>query len=69
MGRIRRIVTNKKICRDCQACELGCSLFHEKESNLQSARLRSMKNVPAAGIARKTARSMQFIMIAKKINT
>jgi Fe-S-cluster-containing hydrogenase component 2 len=45
MGSIKRIVTNKKVCRDCQACVLGCSIYHEKESNVQLARLKIIKDM------------------------
>ena len=34
-----RIQTEVKLCRDCQACTLACSLHHEGECNLGLARL------------------------------
>lgn len=33
------IQTDAKLCRDCQACTLACSLHHEGECNLGLARL------------------------------
>ena len=33
------IQTDAKLCRDCQACTLACSLYHEGECNLGLARL------------------------------
>jgi len=45
IGNIKRIITNKKVCRDCEACMLGCSLLHEGESGVQSARLRIHKDM------------------------
>ncbi|MHB1134274.1 MAG: 4Fe-4S dicluster domain-containing protein [Chloroflexota bacterium] len=34
-----------ELCRDCQACLLGCSLWHEGECNPQLARLRVGKDM------------------------
>ena len=34
-----RIQTDVKLCRDCQACTLACSLHREGECNLGLARL------------------------------
>jgi Fe-S-cluster-containing dehydrogenase component len=34
-----KIQTDSRLCRDCQACTLACSLYHEKECNLGLARL------------------------------
>jgi len=33
------------LCRDCQACMLGCSLYHEGECNLHLARLAVIKDM------------------------
>jgi len=33
------------LCRDCQVCALGCSLFHEGECNLGLARVIVTKNM------------------------
>jgi carbon-monoxide dehydrogenase iron sulfur subunit len=35
----RRVVAHNDLCRDCQACALGCSLAHEGECGLGMARL------------------------------
>jgi Fe-S-cluster-containing hydrogenase component 2 len=35
----RRVVAHADLCRDCQACALGCSLLHEGECGLGLARL------------------------------
>jgi Fe-S-cluster-containing hydrogenase component 2 len=40
-----RIRANKKACRDCQACVLGCSLYHDRESSVQTARLKITKDM------------------------
>jgi Fe-S-cluster-containing dehydrogenase component len=39
------LVTHPELCRDCQACALACSLFHESECNLSLARLRVLKDM------------------------
>ena len=35
----RKLSARADLCRDCQACTLACSLFHEGECNLGLARL------------------------------
>jgi len=35
----QRILADATLCRECQACTLACSLFHEGECNLNLARL------------------------------
>ena len=40
-----RLLTYPDLCRDCQACTLACSLYHEGECNLSLARLRVLKNM------------------------
>ncbi len=40
-----RIVTNAEVCRECQACALACSLYHERECNLSLARLQVIKDM------------------------
>ncbi len=40
-----RLVTHPELCRDCQACTLACSLYHEGECNLSLARLRVLKDM------------------------
>lgn len=40
-----RIHVETRLCRDCQACTLGCSLYHEGECNLGLARLQVVKNM------------------------
>lgn len=39
MAHNKKIHTDAKLCRDCQACTLACSLYHEGECNLGLARL------------------------------
>lgn len=34
-----------ELCRDCQACTLACSLFHEGQCHLGLARLRVIKDM------------------------
>ncbi len=34
-----RIFVQSELCRDCQACTLACSLYHEGQCNLGLARL------------------------------
>jgi Fe-S-cluster-containing hydrogenase component 2 len=43
--RALRLITYPELCRDCQACTLACSLYHEGECNLSLARLRVLKNM------------------------
>jgi hypothetical protein len=40
-----RLVTHDELCRDCQACTLACSLYHEGECSLSLARLRVSKDM------------------------
>ena len=40
-----RIRTERELCRDCQACTLGCSLYQEGECNLALARLLVSKDM------------------------
>jgi Fe-S-cluster-containing hydrogenase component 2 len=40
-----RIHVETHLCRDCQACTLACSLYHEGECNLGLARLRVAKDM------------------------
>lgn len=40
-----RIGTEAQLCRDCQACTLACSLYHEGECNLGLARLAVVKDM------------------------
>jgi Fe-S-cluster-containing hydrogenase component 2 len=42
-----RIHPHNELCRDCQACALACSLYHENECNLRLARLRVAKDMAA----------------------
>jgi len=39
LTRSNRIQVTPERCRDCQACTLACSLYHEGECNLSLARL------------------------------
>lgn len=41
----RRIHVEPKLCRDCQACVLACSLYHEGECSLSLARLAIIKDM------------------------
>jgi anaerobic carbon-monoxide dehydrogenase iron sulfur subunit len=40
-----RLVTHDELCRDCQACTLACSLYHEGECGPSLARLRVLKDM------------------------
>jgi carbon-monoxide dehydrogenase iron sulfur subunit len=40
-----KLVTDPDLCRDCQACALACSLYHEGECSLSLARLRVLKDM------------------------
>ena len=40
-----KIRVDVRLCRDCQACTLACSLYHEGECNLALARLRVTKDM------------------------
>ena len=40
-----RVVAHPELCRDCQACTLGCSLLHEGQCHLGLARLRVEKDM------------------------
>jgi Fe-S-cluster-containing dehydrogenase component len=35
----QRVIAHDDLCRDCQACALGCSLLHDGECGLTLARL------------------------------
>jgi carbon-monoxide dehydrogenase iron sulfur subunit len=39
------IRTDNELCRDCQACTLACSLYHEGQCHLGLARLRVTKDM------------------------
>jgi Fe-S-cluster-containing dehydrogenase component len=39
------IVPDAQLCRDCQACTLGCSLYHEHQCSPALARLRVSKDM------------------------
>ena len=39
------IIASDELCRDCQACALACSLFHEAECSLTRARLQVSKDM------------------------
>lgn len=45
MGKRVWIRVNAKVCRDCQACVLGCSLYHEKTCDIGLARLSVRKDM------------------------
>jgi len=45
MAGMMRIVTHDERCRECQACTLACSLYHEGECNLSLARLQVLKDM------------------------
>jgi len=40
-----KIKTDPGVCRECQACTLICSLYHEGECNLNLARLQVIKDM------------------------
>lgn len=40
-----KIINDDSLCRDCQPCTLGCSLFHFQECNPTKARLQILKNM------------------------
>lgn len=40
-----RVHVHSELCRDCQACALACSLYHENECSLELARLRIAKDM------------------------
>lgn len=40
-----RILTASELCRDCQACQLACSLYHEGQCHLGLARLAVTKDM------------------------
>jgi len=42
---IARIVAIPELCRDCQACTLACSLYHEGTCSLSLARLAVSKDM------------------------
>ena len=47
MKLVQRIQVESLLCRDCQACALGCSLFHEGECHLGLSRVIVTKNMAA----------------------
>ena len=42
--RVAGLRATDELCRDCQACALGCSLYHDGECNLHLARLAVTKD-------------------------
>lgn len=40
-----QLVVDSTLCRDCQACTLACSLYHEGQCNPDLARLRVFKDM------------------------
>jgi Fe-S-cluster-containing hydrogenase component 2 len=42
---MKRIKSNNDNCRDCQACQLACSLYHEEECNPSLSRVLITKNM------------------------
>jgi carbon-monoxide dehydrogenase iron sulfur subunit len=47
MGSEGILRTDATVCRECQACTLACSLYHERECNLSLARLQVIKDMAA----------------------
>ena len=45
MGKNVRIRVREKSCRDCHACMVGCSVYHEKECNEDLSRVRVEKDM------------------------
>ena len=45
MASERKIKTDAALCRECQACTLACSLYHDGECNLSLARLQVIKDM------------------------
>ena len=45
MACMLQLVACAELCRDCQACTLACSLYHEGECNPSLARLRVRKDM------------------------
>ncbi len=41
----RKVVADSELCRDCQACQLACSLYHDGQCHLGLARLRVEKDM------------------------
>jgi Fe-S-cluster-containing dehydrogenase component len=41
----RKIIIQSELCRDCQACTLACSLYHEGECNPSLARVMIIKDM------------------------
>lgn len=41
----RKILIQSHLCRDCQACALACSLYHEGECNLSLSRVVILKDM------------------------
>ena len=42
---IAKLMAHPELCRDCQACTLACSLYHDGECSLSLARLRVLKDM------------------------
>jgi Fe-S-cluster-containing hydrogenase component 2 len=40
-----RLIADSDLCRDCQACTLACSLYHEGQCGPSLARLRVLKDM------------------------
>jgi Fe-S-cluster-containing hydrogenase component 2 len=45
MEKNMRIRVNAKKCRDCHACMVGCSVYHENECNEDMSRVQVRKNM------------------------
>ena len=45
MSQNRRLQADPTLCRDCQACTLACSLYHEGQCSLGLARLAVLKDM------------------------
>lgn len=48
---IRKIAARPELCRNCQACMLGCSLYHDGKSSLAASRIAVDKDFETAIIA------------------
>ncbi len=40
-----KLITDSNLCRECQACTLACSLYHEGQCGPSLARLRVLKDM------------------------
>ena len=45
-----KILIDASLCRDCQACTLACSLFHQGECSPELARLRVKKDLAQGNV-------------------